>query len=88
MKELGKSIKVEDFKLDQKQMDALKQQAEQFRQNFKIDEFKLDQKQMDELKQQTKELRKTLPDQLKKELEQLNKMVSGFNCASRCSSKR
>jgi C-terminal processing protease CtpA/Prc len=76
MKELGKNIKIDDFKLDQKQMDALKQQVEQLRENFKIDEFKLDQKQMDELKQQMKELQKTLPDQLKKELEELNIRVS------------
>ena len=75
MKELGKNIKVEDFKLDQKQMDALKEQVDQLRQSFKIDEFKLDQKQMDELKQQMKELQKTLPDQLKKDLEELNKMA-------------
>jgi membrane-associated protease RseP (regulator of RpoE activity) len=63
-----------DLKIDQKQMDALKQQMEQLRKNFKMDDFKLDQKQMDELKQQMKELQKTLPDQLKKELDQLNKL--------------
>ena len=72
--ELRKSIGSVDLKIDKKQMDALKQQVEQLRQNFKMYDFKIDQKQMDELREQMKELQKTLPDQLNKELEELNKM--------------
>jgi hypothetical protein len=74
MEEFRKNFKAEDFKLDQKQMDALKLQMEQFRLNFKMEDFKLDQKQMDELKQKMEELQKSLPDKLKQELDQLNKI--------------
>jgi hypothetical protein len=65
---------VEDFKLDQKQMDELKQQMELVRKNFNVEDFKFDQKQMDELKRQMEELRKTLPEKFNKELDQLNQM--------------
>jgi hypothetical protein len=74
---LRDSLKSEDFKLDQKQMDELKQQIEEFRKNFRVEDFKLDQKQMDELKQQMEELRKTLPERFKldrDQLDQLNKV--------------
>jgi membrane-associated protease RseP (regulator of RpoE activity) len=71
---LRESLNGEEFKIDQKQIDELKQTVEEFRKNFKVEDFKLDPKQMDELKQQMRELRKTLPDQLKKQLEELNKM--------------
>jgi len=47
MDEFRRNFKVEDFKLDQKQMDELKQQMELVRKNFNVEDFKFDQKQMD-----------------------------------------
>jgi membrane-associated protease RseP (regulator of RpoE activity) len=59
------------LKIDQKQMDELKKQMAEFGKNLKVEEFKLDEKQMKELKQQMEELRKTLPETLEKELDEL-----------------
>jgi serine protease Do len=59
------------LKIDQKQLDELKKQMAEFGKNFKVEEFKLDEKQMDELKEKMEELRKTLPEKLEKELDQL-----------------
>ena len=61
----------EGIKLDQRQMDELKKQMAELGKNFKAEEFKLDEKQMNELKQQMEELRKTLPEKLEKELDEL-----------------
>jgi membrane-associated protease RseP (regulator of RpoE activity) len=55
------SIKGENFKgftMDQKQMDELKRQMEEFSKNFKAEDFKVDPKQMEELKRQMKEWQK------------------------------
>jgi hypothetical protein len=60
-----------DLKIDPKQMDELKKQMAEFGKNFKAEDFKLDEKQMKELKQQMEELRKTLPEKLEKELDEL-----------------
>ncbi|HXR39453.1 MAG TPA: PDZ domain-containing protein [Terracidiphilus sp.] len=62
-KALRDQLKLDNFKLDQKQMDELKQQMEKFRkdfkvEDFKVEDFKIDQKQMDELKQQMEKFRK------------------------------
>ena len=61
----------EGLKIDPKQIDELKRQMAEFGKNFKVEEFKLDEKQMKELKQQMEELRKTLPEKLEKELDEL-----------------
>jgi uncharacterized membrane protein (DUF106 family) len=59
---LRESFKSEDFKIDQKQMDELKQQMEEFRKNFKSEDFKIDPKQMDELKKQMEQMKRQMED--------------------------
>jgi membrane-associated protease RseP (regulator of RpoE activity) len=54
---LRDQLKLDNFKIDQKQLDAMKQQMEEFRKNFKpddfnLDKFKVDPKQMEEMKRQ------------------------------------
>jgi hypothetical protein len=61
----------EGLKIDPKQMDELKRQMAEFGKSFEAEDFKLDKKQMKELKQQMEELRKTLPEKLEKELDEL-----------------
>jgi serine protease Do len=59
------SMKADDFKLDQKQLDEMKQQMEEWRKNFKpedlksfnFEDFKVDPKQMEELRQKMDEFR-------------------------------
>ncbi len=86
VEKLRDSLKNEDFKLDQKQMDALQKQMDEFRKNFKVEDFKIDPKQIDALKQQMDELRKNFkaedfkPDQkqmdeLKRQMEELQKTL-------------
>jgi len=60
---LRESLKSEEFKIDQKQMDELKRQMEEFRQSFKPEDFKIDPKQMEEFRQQM--------DQLKRQMEEM-----------------
>jgi membrane-associated protease RseP (regulator of RpoE activity) len=55
--ELRDQLKLDKFKLDQKQMDELKKQMEDFRKSFKPEDFKIDPKQMDELKRQMEQFR-------------------------------
>jgi membrane-associated protease RseP (regulator of RpoE activity) len=57
--ELSKNFKIDDFKIDQKQMDELKKQMEEFGKNFKAEDFKVDPKQMEELKKQIEEFSKS-----------------------------
>ena len=90
-KELSKSLKADELKLDPKQMDEMKQQMENFRLEFKPEELKLDQKQLDEMKQQMEEFRKSFKveefkidqkqmDELKKQMEEMkNLAVPEFN---------
>jgi serine protease Do len=60
------SMKAEDFKFDQKQLDEMKQQMEEWRKNFKpedmknfnFEDFKADPKQMEELRRDMEEFRK------------------------------
>ena len=66
---LRESFKGENFKIDQKQRDQLKQQMEEFRKNFKPEDFKIDPKQMDELRQQM--------EQLKQQMEELKALGLG-----------
>jgi membrane-associated protease RseP (regulator of RpoE activity) len=69
---LRDGLKSENFKLDQKQLNDLKQQMDAFRKSFKSfkpEDFKLDQKQMDELKQQM--------DQMKRQMEEMQAPAFG-----------
>jgi hypothetical protein len=71
-KKLRDGLKSENFKLDQKQLNDLKQQMDAFRKSFKSfkpEDFKLDQKQMDELKQQM--------DQMKRQMEEMQAPAFG-----------
>jgi len=54
------SMKAEDFKFDQKQLDEMKQQMEEWRKNFKPEDFKVDPKQMEELKKQIEQMKKDM----------------------------
>ena len=54
---LRDQLKMNDFKVDPKQMDELNRQMEDFSKEFKADDFKLDQKQLDELKKQMEQFR-------------------------------
>jgi membrane-associated protease RseP (regulator of RpoE activity) len=64
--QLRDSMKSQVFQLDQKQLDEMKQQMEEWRKNFKpedfknfnFEDFKLDPKQMEQLRQQMDEFRK------------------------------
>jgi serine protease Do len=55
---LQNGIKIEDFKIDPKQMEELKKQMSEFEKNFKIEDFKVDPKQMEEMKKQMEEFQK------------------------------
>jgi membrane-associated protease RseP (regulator of RpoE activity) len=63
---LGDSIKAQDFNLDQKQIDEMKQRMEEWRKNFKpedlkdfnFEDFKVDPKQMEELQRNMEEFRR------------------------------
>ena len=65
--ELARNFHAEDFEIDQRQLDELKKQMEQFR------DFKIDSKQMEDLKRQMEELRKSMPELFNKQLEQLRR---------------
>ena len=41
MGELGKNMKIEDFKVDPKQMEKLKKQMEEFRKSFKMEDLQV-----------------------------------------------
>ena len=56
---LRDKIKIEDFTVDQKQLDELKKQMGELGKNMKIEDFKVDPKQMEELKKQMEEFRKS-----------------------------
>ncbi len=77
--ELRQKFNVDDFKIDQKQMDELRKQMEQFRQSFKADDFKLDQKQLDDMKKQMEQFRQNFNiDQFKidpKQMEELKRQM-------------
>ena len=85
--QLRDSMKSEGFKLDQKQLDEmkqqLKQQMEEWRKNFKpedfkdfnFQDFKIDPKQMEELKQQMDEFRKNFkPEDFKFDQKQMDEL--------------
>ena len=70
--------------MDQKQMDELKRQMEEFGKSFKAEDYKIDQKQMDELKRQMEEFGKSFKaedfkidqkqmDELKRQMEEFGK---------------
>jgi hypothetical protein len=62
--EFRDAFKGENFGVEQKQMEDLHRQMEQFnKQFFGADSFKFDQKQMDELKKQLREFQQTFPPQ-------------------------
>ncbi len=86
------NFKSEDFRLDQKQLDEMKSQMDEFSKNFKsedfnlnLENFKLDQKQMDELKRQMAEFQKNFRienfkiDQ--KQMDELKKQMDEFRKA-------
>jgi len=79
---LRDQLKDNNFEIDKKQMDELKEQMEQFGKNFKAEDFRFDQKQMDELKQQMEEFRKSFkPEDFKidsKQLDELKKQTEQF----------
>ena len=61
--ELREQLKLDNFKFDQKQLDDLKKQMEQFRKDFKpedfnLDQFKVDPKQMEEMNRQMEQFQK------------------------------
>jgi len=58
MRALRDQLKMDDFKVDPKQMDDLKQQMEQWQKSYSPDTFKFDQKQIDNLKKQMEQFRK------------------------------
>ncbi len=91
---LKDQLKLDKFQFDQKQMDDMKQQMEQFGKNFKAEDFKLDQKQFDDLKQQMEQFGKNFKmedfkfdqkqmDDLKQQMEQFRKdfKPEGFQVA-------
>lgn len=72
--EFSRGFDSTDFRIDQKQLDQLKKQMEQFRQSFKIDP-----KQMQELNRQMEELRKSMPqllEQFRQEMQQMRLQMS------------
>jgi membrane-associated protease RseP (regulator of RpoE activity) len=75
-------INIEDFNIDQKQMEELKKQVEEFGKNFKADDFKVDPKQMDELKKQMAEAGKNFKiEEFKvdpKQMEEMKKQMEEF----------
>ena len=73
--EIRDSFKGEECRIDQQQMEQLKQRMEEFRKNFKPEDFKIDPKQMDELKRQMEEMRKTLPEQFQLNKNQLDELM-------------
>ena len=77
--EFRQKFNVDDFKIDQKQMDELRKQMEQFRQSFKADDFKLDQKQLDDMKKQMEQFHQNFNiDQFKidpKQMEELKRQM-------------
>jgi membrane-associated protease RseP (regulator of RpoE activity) len=73
--EIRDSLRGEECRIDQQQMEQLKQQMEEFRKNFKPEDFKIDPKQMDELKRQMEEMRKTLPEQFQLNKNQLDELM-------------
>jgi len=84
--QLRDSMKSEGFQLDQKQLDEMKQQMEEWRKNFKPEDFKdfkdfkpedfkVDPKQMEELRQQMDEFRKNFkPEDFKFDQKQMDEL--------------
>jgi serine protease Do len=81
--QLRDSIKAQDFKFDQKQLDEMKQQMDEWRKNFKsedfkdfkFEDFKLDPKRMEELRKQMDEFRKNFkPEDFKIDQRQLDEL--------------
>ncbi len=81
--QLRDSIKAQDFKFDQKQLDETKQQIDEWRKNFKsedfkdfkFEDFKLDPKQMEELRKQMDEFRRNFkPEDFKIDQKQLDEL--------------
>ena len=61
------------IKIDPKQMDELRRQAEALGKSFKIEDFKIDQKQMDQIRRQMEEFRKNFkPEDFKLSPQQLD----------------
>jgi C-terminal processing protease CtpA/Prc len=58
-----KAQNLQNFKIDQGQLDQMKQQMDEFRKSFKPEDFKIDSKQMEEFRQQM--------DQFKRQMEEL-----------------
>jgi uncharacterized membrane protein (DUF106 family) len=60
--EMRESTRNEDFKIDPKQMEQLRQQMDELRKSFKAKDFKLDPKIMDQLKEQMEHLRRQMEE--------------------------
>jgi uncharacterized membrane protein (DUF106 family) len=83
---LANGIEIQDFKIDQKQMEELKKQMNEFGTSMKIEEFKVDPKAMEELKKQMSEFGKGMKvedfkvdpkamDELKKQMDEFGTSI-------------
>lgn len=59
---LRESLKDEDFQIDPKQMEQMKQQMEEFRKDFRPEGFKTDPKQMDEFRRQMEQFERQMEE--------------------------
>ncbi len=79
---LRDQLKLDDFKIDPKQMEELKRQMDEFGKGLKLDDLKIDPKQMEELKQQMDEFRKSFkPEDFKidpKQMDELKRQMERF----------
>ncbi|MGD0737791.1 MAG: PDZ domain-containing protein [Terracidiphilus sp.] len=79
---LKDKIKIEDFKIDPKQMEEMKKQMEEFGKNFKAEDFKVDPKDVEELRKQMDDFRRNFKiedfkiDQ--KQMEEMKKQMEEF----------
>jgi hypothetical protein len=62
MEKLREGIAVKPFVMDQKQLDQLKRQMEEFRKTFKPEDFKIDPKEMDQLNKQMEQLKRQMEE--------------------------
>ena len=83
-KALRDQLKMDDFKVDPKQMDELKKQMDEFGKNFKAEDFKIDPQQAEEMRKQAEAMRDQLKmddfkvdpkqmDELKRQMQQWQK---------------
>ncbi len=55
-------MKPEEFRIDPRQLEQLKQQMEELRKSIKPEDFKIDPKQMDELRRQMEQLKRQMEE--------------------------